>query len=34
MLIEEYPGVYDQLRSFYRQDPAERLADVHPQPAA
>jgi len=26
LLIDEYPLVYDQLRDFYRQDPAARLA--------
>ncbi|HUX11588.1 MAG TPA: M90 family metallopeptidase [Spirochaetia bacterium] len=25
VLADEYPGVYDQLRSFYRRDPRERI---------
>ncbi|MCU0834533.1 MAG: zinc-dependent peptidase [Chromatiaceae bacterium] len=34
LLAAEYPEVYDQLRAFYRQDPAARLAPVVIEPAA
>jgi Mlc titration factor MtfA (ptsG expression regulator) len=30
LLRDEYPGVYGQLRGFYRQDPAQRLPRLSP----
>lgn len=34
LLVAEYPGVYAQLRAFYRQDPLARLAPASGRPSA
>jgi Mlc titration factor MtfA (ptsG expression regulator) len=31
LLVDEYPGVYDQLRLFFRQDPAGRTGQRNPK---